>query len=75
VSECDKKSCIHLHNMMPNHIIESGVGNLRAILYQRFVKWTRDNRAVGKQINASAMRGVEHFITNLENKNEYGNNK
>ena len=50
------------HMIMKRKIEEDGVGDLKGMAYHNFLAWMKGGRKKGSRINASAMRGMWHFV-------------
>ena len=50
------------HKIIQRKIEENGVGDLKGIRYHSFLAWMKDGSKKGSRINASAIRGIWHFI-------------
>ena len=48
--------------IMKRKIEEDGVGDLKGMAYRSFLAWVKGGRKKGSRINASAMRGMWHFV-------------
>ena len=50
------------HMVMKHKIEEDGVGDLKGMAYHSFLAWMKGGRKKRSRINASAMRGMWHFV-------------
>ena len=55
---------------MKNVIQDEQVGDLRGFGYRVFMEWMKDERGGKQQISPSAMRGIQHYMSEFQRGNK-----